>query len=183
MNSQHPVIKAIQLYRIGAASQYRLPRFRYNHFAVTHIGGRSNGIPRHGTPSMRSQRRIWKKHWLRSHAFKLRIVATPVATKLQRILSAQSNRFPELFNAAFEEGAGPTVRFLSDLFFIGEDILAHAGPNPWFGKQHSSLLEKIRLEPRADGSLWAAYEMQPAVLVRGCRCAFGHTGYRLLRPE
>jgi TetR/AcrR family transcriptional repressor of mexJK operon len=43
-------------------------------------------------------------------------VATPVATKLQRILSAQSYRFPELFNDAFEEGAGPTVSFLSDLF-------------------------------------------------------------------
>jgi len=43
-------------------------------------------------------------------------VARPVATKLQRILSAQSYRFPELFNAAFEEGAGPTISFLSDLF-------------------------------------------------------------------
>jgi len=43
-------------------------------------------------------------------------VATPVATKLQRILSAQSYRFPELFNDAFEAGAGPTVSFLSDLF-------------------------------------------------------------------
>jgi TetR/AcrR family transcriptional repressor of mexJK operon len=43
-------------------------------------------------------------------------VATPVATKLQRILSAQSYRFPELFNAAFEEGAGPTISFLGDLF-------------------------------------------------------------------
>ena len=43
-------------------------------------------------------------------------VATPVATKLQRILSAQSYRFPELFHAAFEEGAGPTIRFLTDLF-------------------------------------------------------------------
>jgi TetR/AcrR family transcriptional repressor of mexJK operon len=43
-------------------------------------------------------------------------VATPVATKLQRILSAQSYRFPELFNAAYEEGAGPTINFLSDLF-------------------------------------------------------------------
>jgi len=43
-------------------------------------------------------------------------LARPVATKLQRILSAQSYRFPELFNAAFEEGAGPTVSFLSDLF-------------------------------------------------------------------
>jgi TetR/AcrR family transcriptional repressor of mexJK operon len=43
-------------------------------------------------------------------------VAKPVATKLQRILTAQSYRFPELFNAAFEQGAGPTVGFLSDLF-------------------------------------------------------------------
>jgi AcrR family transcriptional regulator len=43
-------------------------------------------------------------------------LAKPVATKLQRILSAQSYRFPELFDAAFEEGAGPTIDFLSDLF-------------------------------------------------------------------
>jgi AcrR family transcriptional regulator len=43
-------------------------------------------------------------------------LATPVATKLQRILSAQSYRFPELFKAAFEEGAGPTISFLCDLF-------------------------------------------------------------------
>jgi TetR/AcrR family transcriptional repressor of mexJK operon len=43
-------------------------------------------------------------------------LARPVATKLQRILSAQSYRFPELFNAAYEEGTGPTVSFLSDLF-------------------------------------------------------------------
>jgi TetR/AcrR family transcriptional regulator, mexJK operon transcriptional repressor len=42
-------------------------------------------------------------------------VARPVATKLQRILGAQSYRFPELFTAAFEEGAGPTIGFLSDL--------------------------------------------------------------------
>jgi TetR/AcrR family transcriptional repressor of mexJK operon len=43
-------------------------------------------------------------------------LATPVATKLQRILSAQSYRFPELFHAAFEEGAGPVIDFLCDLF-------------------------------------------------------------------
>jgi hypothetical protein len=42
-------------------------------------------------------------------------LAKPVAIKLQRILSAQSYRFPELFNAAFEEGTGPTVSFLNDL--------------------------------------------------------------------
>lgn len=43
-------------------------------------------------------------------------LATPIATKLQRILIAQTYRFPELFTAAFEEGAGPTVDFLTDLF-------------------------------------------------------------------
>ena len=43
-------------------------------------------------------------------------VARPVATKLQRILTAQSYRFPELFHAAFDEGAGPTISFLKDLF-------------------------------------------------------------------
>lgn len=42
-------------------------------------------------------------------------LARPVATKLQRILSAQSYRFPELFNTAFEEGTGPTISFLGDL--------------------------------------------------------------------
>ncbi len=43
-------------------------------------------------------------------------VATPIGIKLQRILSAQSFRFPELLDSAFETGAGPTVTFLSDLF-------------------------------------------------------------------
>lgn len=43
-------------------------------------------------------------------------IATPVALKLQRILAAQSYRFPELFNAAFEQGAGPAIDFLCDLF-------------------------------------------------------------------
>jgi TetR/AcrR family transcriptional regulator, mexJK operon transcriptional repressor len=43
-------------------------------------------------------------------------VATPAGTKLQRILTAQAHRFPELFNEAFEEGTGPTIEFLCDLF-------------------------------------------------------------------
>lgn len=43
-------------------------------------------------------------------------VATPVSIKLQRILAAQSYRFPELFMAAFEQGTGPTIHFLCDLF-------------------------------------------------------------------
>ena len=43
-------------------------------------------------------------------------VATPIGTKLQRILNAQSFRFPELFNATFEESVGPTISFMTDLF-------------------------------------------------------------------
>lgn len=43
-------------------------------------------------------------------------LSQPVAIKLQRILAAQAYRFPELFTAAFEEGAGPTVKVLSELF-------------------------------------------------------------------
>lgn len=43
-------------------------------------------------------------------------LSRPVAIKLQRILSTQSYRFPELFNVAFEEGTGPTIAFLRDLF-------------------------------------------------------------------
>jgi len=40
----------------------------------------------------------------------------PVAIKLQRILTAQSYRFPELFTTAFEEGAGPVIHFLCSVF-------------------------------------------------------------------
>jgi AcrR family transcriptional regulator len=43
-------------------------------------------------------------------------ISTPMGTKLQRILSAQSHRFPELFNEAFEEGVGPTIEFLCEQF-------------------------------------------------------------------
>ena len=43
-------------------------------------------------------------------------VSTPNAIKLQRILSVQSYRFPELLFTAFEEGTGPTVTYLSELF-------------------------------------------------------------------
>jgi len=42
--------------------------------------------------------------------------ATPNSIRLQRILSAQSYRFPELSHVAFEEGAGPGITFLCDLF-------------------------------------------------------------------
>jgi len=43
-------------------------------------------------------------------------LATPAGIRLQRILNAQSHRFPHLLAAAFEEGAGPTLDFLTDLF-------------------------------------------------------------------
>jgi TetR/AcrR family transcriptional repressor of mexJK operon len=43
-------------------------------------------------------------------------MATPVATKLQRILGTQSFRFPELFNESFEKGAGPVIDVLCGLF-------------------------------------------------------------------
>jgi AcrR family transcriptional regulator len=43
-------------------------------------------------------------------------MATPVATKLQRILGTQSFRFPELFNESFEKGAGPAIDVLCALF-------------------------------------------------------------------
>lgn len=43
-------------------------------------------------------------------------VATPTGVKLQRILITQSYRFPQLFQSAFEEGAGPAMDFLADLF-------------------------------------------------------------------
>jgi AcrR family transcriptional regulator len=47
---------------------------------------------------------------------RIKNVSTPVGIKLQRILSAQSYRFPELFNVAFQEGTGPTIDFLCELF-------------------------------------------------------------------
>ncbi len=43
-------------------------------------------------------------------------VTTPAGVRLQRIVGTQSYRFPELFNAAFEQGTGPTINYLCDLF-------------------------------------------------------------------
>lgn len=43
-------------------------------------------------------------------------VATPAGVRLQRIVGTQSYRFPELFNRAFEQGTGPTITYLCDLF-------------------------------------------------------------------
>lgn len=43
-------------------------------------------------------------------------LAIPVSYKLQRILTAQSYRFPELFAEAFEKGTGPAIDTLCALF-------------------------------------------------------------------
>lgn len=43
-------------------------------------------------------------------------MATPSSVQLQRILTAQSFRFPGLFDAAFIQGVLPTIDFLVDLF-------------------------------------------------------------------
>jgi len=40
-------------------------------------------------------------------------VMTPVGIRLQRILSAESYRFPEIFNRAFEQSTKPTIDFLA----------------------------------------------------------------------
>ena len=57
-------------------------------------------------------------------------MATPNATRLQRILSAQSYRFPELFDTAFREGVGPTIEFLCDVFRRHDALGEIAVPEP-----------------------------------------------------
>jgi len=42
-------------------------------------------------------------------------VMTPNGLKLQRIINTESYRFPEILTASYELGAGPTVKFLSDI--------------------------------------------------------------------
>ena len=43
------------------------------------------------------------------------IVASPTGMKLQRIINAESYRFPDIFNELYEIGALPTVKFLARL--------------------------------------------------------------------
>ena len=43
-------------------------------------------------------------------------LSAPDAIKLQRVLTAQSYRFPDLFRTAFETSAAPTVAFLEQQF-------------------------------------------------------------------
>jgi AcrR family transcriptional regulator len=47
-------------------------------------------------------------------------VSDPASIKLQRVLTAQAHRFPDLFDAAFAHGVGPTIAFLCDLFAAAE---------------------------------------------------------------
>lgn len=49
--------------------------------------------------------------WLR-----LEQVMTPNGLKLQRIINTESHRFPEIFNASYEQSALPTVQFLAAVF-------------------------------------------------------------------
>lgn len=41
---------------------------------------------------------------------------TPNGLKLQRIIATESYRFPDIFNAAYEQGSTPTVKFLASIF-------------------------------------------------------------------
>jgi AcrR family transcriptional regulator len=40
---------------------------------------------------------------------------SPVGVRLDRIVNAESFRFPEIFALAYEEGSRPTIRFIADL--------------------------------------------------------------------
>jgi AcrR family transcriptional regulator len=46
---------------------------------------------------------------------RLQNAMSPAGIRLQRIINAESYRFPEIFNLAYEQGSRPTVKFLSDL--------------------------------------------------------------------
>jgi AcrR family transcriptional regulator len=42
-------------------------------------------------------------------------VISPVGQRLQRILNAEANRFPEIFNQAYEQGTKPLIDFLAEV--------------------------------------------------------------------
>jgi AcrR family transcriptional regulator len=43
------------------------------------------------------------------------MVATPNGLRLQRIINTESYRFPDIFEAAYERGALPAIRFMAEL--------------------------------------------------------------------
>jgi AcrR family transcriptional regulator len=47
---------------------------------------------------------------------RIKHVMSPNGLKLQRIISTESYRFPDIFNAAYEYGSTPTVKFLARYF-------------------------------------------------------------------
>lgn len=42
-------------------------------------------------------------------------VTTPAGLRLQRIINTESYRFPQIFTASYEQGAGPVIAFIADL--------------------------------------------------------------------
>ena len=46
---------------------------------------------------------------------RLKNAISPVGVRLDRIVNAESFRFPEIFNLAYEQGSRPTIRFIADL--------------------------------------------------------------------
>ena len=46
---------------------------------------------------------------------RLKNAISPVGLRLQRIVNAESYRFPEIFDLAYEQGTRPTIHFLADL--------------------------------------------------------------------
>ncbi|MCJ2177888.1 TetR/AcrR family transcriptional regulator C-terminal domain-containing protein [Novosphingobium album (ex Hu et al. 2023)] len=46
---------------------------------------------------------------------RIRLVSTPEGTKLQRLISTESYRFPEIFQTDYNIAVLPTVRFLADI--------------------------------------------------------------------
>lgn len=53
---------------------------------------------------------------------RLKQLMTPEGIKLQRIINTESYRFPEIFMAAYERGAGPIVAF------VAQQLRRHAEP-------------------------------------------------------
>jgi hypothetical protein len=45
----------------------------------------------------------------------MRNAISPVGLRLQRIVNAESYRFPEIFDLAYEQGTRPTIQYLADL--------------------------------------------------------------------
>ncbi|HEX7852179.1 MAG TPA: TetR/AcrR family transcriptional regulator [Sphingobium sp.] len=58
-------------------------------------------------------------------------VLTPEGLKMQRILSAESYRFPEIFASAYDQGSRPVVEFMADLLKRHHDMGTISVPRPF----------------------------------------------------